>query len=143
METDAAPVREERTGGPPFDFRGAVFYDLNRTEPSRLDVFSAAVRDGRGGEFWTYWEHGKGYNLDERAAAELPLPALSSRQREILTLVAAGQSYKEVAAALNLSEHTVKYHMGEILDRLHLESREQVVAYALRSGLAGDKRETR
>ena len=78
--------------------------------------------------------------LDEKSAAGLPgAPPgseLTARQREILVLVADGLSYKEVGATLNLSEHTVKYHMGETLHRLHLKNREEVVAYALRSGLA-------
>ena len=74
--------------------------------------------------------------LDEREpAGPPPGPELTPRQREILVLVADGLSYKEVGAALSLSEHTVKYHMGEILQRLHLKNREQVVAYARRSGL--------
>jgi DNA-binding NarL/FixJ family response regulator len=76
--------------------------------------------------------------LDERAPPEPGGPGdplLTPRQREIVTLAAAGLSYKEVGAALNLSEHTVKYHMGAILQRLHLKNREQVVAYAVRSGL--------
>ena len=60
---------------------------------------------------------------------------LTSRQVEILQLVAQGFSYKAVAENLCLSEHTVKYHMGEVLQRLHLKNREQVVAYALRTGL--------
>ena len=81
--------------------------------------------------------------LDEQAANGLsggPAGAgLSPRQREILALVAAGQSYKQVGAALNLSEHTVKYHVGEILERLHLKNRAEVVAYALRRGLAREK----
>lgn len=77
--------------------------------------------------------------LDERTAAPHPdeplAPELTPRQHEILRLIANGLSYKEVGAALNLSEHTIKYHMGEILGRLHLKNREQAVAYALRSGL--------
>jgi DNA-binding CsgD family transcriptional regulator len=44
-------------------------------------------------------------------------------------------TYKEVGAALDISENTVKYHMGEIVNRLHLKNREQVVAYAVRTGL--------
>jgi two-component system NarL family response regulator len=61
--------------------------------------------------------------------------ALSPRQLQILELVAQGLSYKEVAGQLGLSEHTIKYHMGEILGCLHLKNREQVVAYALRTGM--------
>ena len=77
--------------------------------------------------------------LDEHAAEGLPggPPAaeLTPRQREILVLVADGLTYKQVGEALNLSENTVKYHMGEVLQRLHLKNREQVVAYARRTGL--------
>ena len=60
---------------------------------------------------------------------------LSPRQMQILTLVAQGQTYRQVAQTLCISEPTIKYHMGEILDRLHLENREQVVAYATQHGL--------
>jgi DNA-binding NarL/FixJ family response regulator len=78
--------------------------------------------------------------LDAHAAAGLPGappgPELTPREYEVLTLVADGLSYREVGAALSLSENTVKYHMREILQRLHLKNREQVVAYALRSGVA-------
>lgn len=62
-------------------------------------------------------------------------PRLSPRQMQILTLVAQGQIYREVAVTLGLSEPTVKYHMREILDRLHLENREQVIAYAAQHDL--------
>ncbi len=61
--------------------------------------------------------------------------SLSSRQLEVLTLVAQGLTYKEVGARLGLSERTIKYHMGEILDHLHLENRGQVLEYARSSGL--------
>jgi two-component system NarL family response regulator len=54
---------------------------------------------------------------------------------QILTLVAQGYIYREVAETLGLSEPTVKYHMREILDRLHLENHAQVIAYATEHGL--------
>lgn len=77
--------------------------------------------------------------LDQRAAelhSVAPVePELTPRQREILEMAAIGMSYKEIGAALYLSENTIKYHMGEILRRLHLRNREQAVAYAVRSGL--------
>lgn len=66
------------------------------------------------------------------------LPPLTERQREVLQLVAAGLTYKEVGARLNLSPHTVKYHMAEIMAALHLEHRAQVLAYAGKQGL-GDR----
>jgi two-component system NarL family response regulator len=71
--------------------------------------------------------------LDEKRQS----PGLSEREREVLALVAQGLKYKEVAAKLFVTERTIKYHMGQILDRLHLKNRAQVVEYARRTGLAG------
>jgi len=50
----------------------------------------------------------------------------------VLGLVAKGMAYKEIGAALNLSERTVKYHMERILELLRLENKAQAVAYAAR-----------
>jgi DNA-binding NarL/FixJ family response regulator len=62
--------------------------------------------------------------------------ALTPREMEILKLVAEGKPNREVAAALFISDATVKFHMTNILTKLHLENRAQVVAYAHRHGLA-------
>jgi len=64
---------------------------------------------------------------------------LNARQIEVLRLVANGLSYKEVGARLFLSERTIKYHMSEIMNRLHLENRAQVLAFAGRMGLTDYK----
>ena len=64
---------------------------------------------------------------------------LKPRQIEVLRLLAEGLSYKEVGAQLFLSPRTIKYHMEEIMNRLHLENRAQVLAFAGRMGLAGKK----
>lgn len=61
--------------------------------------------------------------------------SISARQMQILTLVAQGQTYRQVAETIGIAERTVKYHMAEILDRLHLDNRTQVIAYAARMGL--------
>jgi DNA-binding NarL/FixJ family response regulator len=60
---------------------------------------------------------------------------LSPREIQVLTLVAQGLTYKEVGAKLFLSERTIKYHMGEIVARLQLQSRAEVLEYARRTGL--------
>jgi DNA mismatch repair protein MutS2 len=60
---------------------------------------------------------------------------LTARQAEVLRAVAAGRTYKEVAALLGVSERTVRYHMSAIIDRLHFEHRSQVIAYAGEAGL--------
>jgi DNA-binding NarL/FixJ family response regulator len=66
---------------------------------------------------------------------------LSSRQSQILTLVAQGQTYSQVAVTIGIAERTVKYHMAEILDHLHLRNRAQVIAYAAQSGLVSRQRD--
>jgi len=63
-------------------------------------------------------------------------PGLTTRQVEILTLVAQGLTYKQIGTTLCLSERTVKYHVGEVLTRLHLKNRAEAIAYATRMGLA-------
>lgn len=64
---------------------------------------------------------------------------LTKRQSEVLEMVAKGITYKDVGEALGLTERTVKYHMGKILELLHLENRAQVIAYAVRMGLVEGK----
>jgi len=60
---------------------------------------------------------------------------LTARQREILTLIVHGMTYEEMGKTLCLSERTIRYHMQEIIQRLQLENRSQVIAYAARMGL--------
>jgi DNA-binding NarL/FixJ family response regulator len=82
--------------------------------------------------------------IDVSGKSPVNVPAVQSltpRQLQVLELVTRGLSYREVGSQLNLSEHTVKYHMSEILQILHLKNREQVVAYALRMGLIKPSRD--
>ena len=72
--------------------------------------------------------------LDEMAPSAGPA-GLTPRQTEVLRLVARGLTYKEVGDRLALSERTVRFHMAAIIDRLHLEHRSQVIAYAGKLGL--------
>lgn len=74
-------------------------------------------------------------DLKGDAPRETQTERLSARQLQVLAMVAAGLTYKEVGAGLHLSERTVKYHMGEIVERLHLENRAQVIEYAQRTRL--------
>jgi DNA-binding NarL/FixJ family response regulator len=70
-------------------------------------------------------------------AAPLPdhVEPLSAREQDVLERLVAGRSNKEIAADLVVSENTVKFHLKNILQKLHLHSRAQVVAFALRHGL--------
>jgi len=62
--------------------------------------------------------------------------ALTRRESEILQLVASGLSNKEIANELTITEGTVKNHVHNSLEKLHLTNRVQAAAYAVRQGLA-------
>ena len=67
-----------------------------------------------------------------------PLPELTSRERQVLRLVAAGLTNRQIAEQLTLSEHTVHRHVTNILRKLDLPSRTAAAALAARLGLLDD-----
>jgi DNA-binding NarL/FixJ family response regulator len=69
-----------------------------------------------------------------RHAPDLVEP-LTARERDVLDLVVRGASNREIAEALVVTDNTVKYHLKNILQKLHLRNRAQVVAYALQHGV--------
>ncbi len=80
-----------------------------------------------------------------RILAELARPeptrgpdSLTDRELDVLQLVVAGLRNKEIATTLGISENTVKFHLRNILDKLHAQSRAEAVARAVREGLLGD-----
>jgi len=73
--------------------------------------------------------------LDEFAAPPQGPEPLTGRETEIIRLIAQGLGNKEIAAALSLSENTVKTHVRHILDKLQLRSRAEAAAYAVQAGL--------
>jgi DNA-binding NarL/FixJ family response regulator len=60
---------------------------------------------------------------------------LTTREHAVLELLVSGESNKEMARTLMVSENTVKFHLKNILQKLHLHTRTQVVSYALRHRL--------
>lgn len=74
-------------------------------------------------------------SIGSRLAESFPRPGLTSREVEVLQLVAAGQRNKEIAYELNISEATVNAHVKSILQKLHAADRTQAVTTALRRGI--------
>jgi DNA-binding NarL/FixJ family response regulator len=70
-----------------------------------------------------------------RVVALAHAPRLSAREREVLRLVAAGRSNKEIGAELKVTERTVKFHVTAIFNKLGAENRAQAVAIAHERGL--------
>lgn len=64
-----------------------------------------------------------------------PKEQLSPREREVLELLTKGSTNKEIAAALGISDNTVKNHLRNILEKLHLQNRVQAAAFALQKSL--------
>jgi two-component system, NarL family, response regulator YdfI len=60
---------------------------------------------------------------------------LTAREREVLQMLAQGRGNKDIAARLNISEHTVKFHVASILGKLGAGTRTEAVSLALRRGL--------
>lgn len=72
---------------------------------------------------------------DYRKHVSNPVDLLTSREREILTMVAEGKTNKEIAQALNLSVYTVESHRGSVMEKLNLHNTGDIVRFALRNGL--------
>ena len=74
-------------------------------------------------------------NLAKQAQQKVLVPRLTDRELQVLKLVAQGMSNREVAEELFISENTVKNHVRNILEKLHLHSRMEAVVYAVREKL--------
>lgn len=89
-----------------------------------VDEFLARMRSG---------------HVAREPGGESPFHDLTSRQREILQLIAEGNSNKEVAQKLNLSVKTVETHRTHIMERLNIHDTAGLVRYAIRSGIASSE----
>lgn len=71
-----------------------------------------------------------------RASIPSEVHLLSSREREVLTLVAEGATNREIGTHLRIAENTVKVHLRNIMDKLDLHNRQQAAAYAVWAGVS-------
>lgn len=72
---------------------------------------------------------------DYRKHVTNPIDLLTSREREVLQMLAEGKTNKEIAGVLNLSVYTVDAHRGRIMEKLNLHSINELVRFAVRNGL--------
>lgn len=80
------------------------------------------------------------YRSGAPPAAEADLDVLTTREREVLTLIGSGQSNTEIAAELVLGEGTIKTHVGHIFAKLGLRDRAAAVVFAFDHGLVTPRR---
>ncbi|MBN1139826.1 MAG: response regulator transcription factor [Anaerolineae bacterium] len=114
---------------------GAMGYLLKDSEPG--DVVDA-IRQAYRGEPSLHPRIARKLMRELSQPPEQP-PApepLTEREVEVLRLVAQGKNNRDIAAALTITEGTVRVHVSSILGKLHLASRTQATLYALREGLA-------
>jgi NarL family two-component system response regulator YdfI len=112
----------------------AVDSGLIVLEPSSRALLLSANRQGFGGE-----RHAAQTGTLAGQPTESPEPrrggrSLTSREREILALVASGTSNKGIARALSVSANTVKFHLAAVFDKLNAATRAEAVAEAIRRG---------
>jgi DNA-binding NarL/FixJ family response regulator len=113
---------------------GAIGYLVKSTPPDELRVALTRAASGEPvfspelaalvlGEF------------RQMAKASGPVQPLSEREREVLQLVARGHTYREIATELHIAEKTVENHVRNILGKLHLNRKQELIRYALQHGI--------
>jgi DNA-binding NarL/FixJ family response regulator len=90
---------------------------------------------------WVFERLGARFDLmrldhDAKPATPSPAGGLTSREIEVLRLIAAGETNKAIASALVISEHTVARHVQNMLQKLGCSSRSGLAAFAVEHGLA-------
>jgi len=114
---------------------GALGYLLKKIEPRALAGTLRGVANGEASLSRLMAARLMEEFARQAGEAKSGTPDLTSREREVLGAVAHGRSNKEIAAALAIAENTVKNHLKNILEKLHLENRVQAATYALQRGL--------
>jgi DNA-binding NarL/FixJ family response regulator len=125
MHKDSVYVREIlRAGARGYLLKDAISSDL-----------LAAVRAIARGEGYLSPGVSDAVLNDYRRHVTDPIDLLSSREREVLQMIAEGKTNKEIATVLNLSVYTVDAHRGRIMEKLNVHSVTDLVRFAVRAGL--------
>lgn len=125
MHKDAVYVREIlRAGARGYLLKDAIDADL-----------VAAVRAVARGDAFLAPAIADSVLTDYRQHVTDPIDRLTSREREVLQMIAEGKTNKEIASDLKLSVYTVDAHRGRIMEKLNLHSTGELVRFAVRKGL--------
>jgi DNA-binding NarL/FixJ family response regulator len=125
MHKDSVYVREILRSGA----RGYLLKDSDDS-----DLISA-VRSVAKGEGYLSPSVSDAVLTDYRRHVTDPIDLLTTREREVLQMIAEGKTNKEIATTLHLSVYTVEAHRGRVMEKLNLHSTGELVRFALRSGL--------
>lgn len=125
MHKDSVYVRELLRAGA----RGYLLKD------SEDDDLLRAIRAVSRGEAFLSPAISDAVLTDYRKHVSNPVDLLTSREREVLTLIAEGKTNKEIATTLDLSVYTVESHRGSVMEKLNLHNTGDIVRFALRNGL--------
>jgi DNA-binding NarL/FixJ family response regulator len=125
MHKDSVYVREVLRAGA----RGYLLKD------SGAEDLVSAIRAVAKGESWLSPAVSNAVLDDYRRHVTDPIDLLTSREREVLQMLAEGKTNKEIAVILNLSVYTVDAHRGRIMEKLNLHSINELVRFAVRKGL--------
>ena len=125
MHKDSVYVREILRAGA----RGYLLKDSGAAD------LVAAIRAVASGESYLSPAVSNAVLDDYRRIATNPIDLLTSREREVLQLLAESRTNKEIAGVLNLSVYTVEAHRGRIMEKLNLHSIGELVRFAVRNGL--------
>ena len=120
---------------------GAEGYILKDLEPQQLFDYLEGTRRGEAAipgrlaaKILREFRQSEKPEAQPQAAPE----GLTAREWEILEELVKGGSNRDIAAALSISENTVKIHVRNILEKLHLQNRSQAAVYAARQGMVGE-----
>ena len=125
MHRDAVYVREILRAGA----RGYLVKDADD------DALLGAVRAVARGDGYLSPSIADAVLTDYRRHVTNPIDLLTSREREVLQMIAEGKTNKEIANVLGLSVYTVEAHRGKIMEKLNLHNTGDIVRFALRNGL--------
>lgn len=125
MHKDSVYVREILRAGA----KGYLLKDSSETD------FLKAVRAIAQGKGYLSPEVSDAVLDDYRKHVTNPIDLLSTREREVLQMIAESKTNKDIANALNLSVYTIEAHRGRIMEKLNLHSIGELVRFSVRNGL--------